>query len=59
MLRGLRWSGGDLECIGLKELGKREREGGSESADSGGSSDHDLHGEVLEGYVVELGTSNA
>ena len=50
---------GIWKALGLKELGEPEREGGSESADSGGSTDHDLYGEVLEGYVVEMGTSNA
>ena len=46
-------------ALGLKRLGEPEHEGGSESADSGGSTDHELYGEVLEGYVMEMGTSNA
>ena len=40
--------------LGVKELGEPERERGSESADNGGSADHDLYGEVFEGYAMEV-----
>ena len=50
---------GIWNVLGLKELKEPEREGGSESANSGGSAYHDLYNEVLEGYVMEMGTSNA
>ena len=50
---------GIWNALRLKELGEPEREGGSESADNGGSTYHDFYGEVLEGYAIEVGTSNA
>ena len=39
--------------LGLKELGEPEREGGSESGESRGTTYHNLYGEVLEGCCVE------